>query len=437
MKRLLSCLLLGLCLLPAKAQNVDERIGGMLNASDWFALERELPTLKDSIQYPFLRVMAEALASMAFGRDDEAVTAIDTLIANYQQDIGFGNTMNMVLLKSQVEARRQNYAAAADIVGSFVSQVKAKAPQVDVSNAELQYKLCDIKRNVKPSTLERPAQDVAVEAAFDKIDLSALGDTTDRGYMLCIPASVNGRPYTAVFDTGSPTTFCSMDFARKVGARLFADTIPITGTALTHGFTGVIDSINVGSMTFRNAEVVVVDGDMVTDSLLQGDFVLGLDFMKLCGEVQFYPEEGKIVFPASLTPLPETGHNLYLTGTNGLRLEAYVNGERLDMSFDTGNSVTTFSKSYYDRHKQEIDSRGQRVTRLGGGVGSVSMNTVIILPPLALETGGDSVGLGKAGVYIEGNIAVLPGDGNAGLDIIQGCRKVTLNLKDLFLKIED
>ena len=426
-----------LCLLTAGAQRADERVGALLNSSDWFALEREYPALRDSVQTPFLKVMAEALTAVYFGRDDEAVVMIDSLVRNYQGDIGFGNTMNMVLLQAQTEARRQRYDRAAEIVGNFVSQVKAQTDQVDLSQPETALRLYGIRSKLPSSTLERPARDVAVSAELRKIDLSSLGDTTDRGFMLCIPASVNGKEYRAVLDTGCPTTFCSLDFARRVGARLLPDTIDVSGTGKTHGFFGVIDSISVGGMTFRNAEVVCVDDRVMTDSLLQGDFVIGLDFMRHCGEVQIYPEEGRVVFPAKLTPLPATGHNIYLTEANGLRLEAYVGGERLKMMFDTGNNTTTFSGSYYARHKQDIDKAGTRMTRLSGGIGKIGMKTLVMLPPLTLATGGTDVRLGKACVDKEANQTIAPDDGNAGLDVVLACRKAVLNLKDLFLKLEE
>lgn len=437
MKRLIIFLSLCLCLSVARAQTADERVGQLLNTSDWFALEREYPALRDSVHVPFLRVMAEALAAVYFGRDDEAVKAIDDLIANHQQEIGFDNTKNMVLIQAQTEARRQRYAKAAEIVGNFVSQVKAQTDQADLSQPEAALRLYGIRSKLPPSTLERPACDVVVEAEFREVDLSALGDTAKRGYTLCIPASVNGRGCRAVLDTGCPTTFCSLDYARKVGARLLPDTIDVNGAGRAHGFFGVIDSIRVGEIIFRNAEVVCVDDNMVMDALLTGDFVIGLDFMKLCGEVQFYPQEGRIVFPASPTPLPETGHNIYLTEDNGLRLEAYAGDERLKMMFDTGNHTTTFSASYYARHKQYIDKAGTRTTRLSGGIGKVGMKTLVLLPPLTVWTGGADVRLDKACVDFEPNHTLSPDDGNAGLDIIQNCWKATLNLKDLFLKIEN
>lgn len=92
MKKIISLALLCLSLLTARAQVADFLISDMLNKSDWFALEREYPALKDSVQMPFLRVMAEALLAVNFNRDDEAVSAIDTLIAKHQSYIGFDNT---------------------------------------------------------------------------------------------------------------------------------------------------------------------------------------------------------------------------------------------------------------------------------------------------------------------------------------------------------
>ena len=66
MKRFITLLLSVICLLTAKAQSVDERVGSMMTSSDWFELERELPTLKDSIQWPSIRLMAEALVAKGY-----------------------------------------------------------------------------------------------------------------------------------------------------------------------------------------------------------------------------------------------------------------------------------------------------------------------------------------------------------------------------------
>ena len=446
MKRFITLLLSVICLLTAKAQSVDERVGAMMTSSDWFELERELPALKDSIQWPSIRLMAEALVASNFNRDDEAVSLIDTLVAKHQAEIGFENTMNLVVLQSMIESRRGNYAKADDILNNFISQVKAQSPQTDISTAENSYKLIKAKRDFKPLSLTRPAGDVTINAAIRQygIDLikrfypSAKDDTTRRAYSLCLPVEINGKHYEALLDTGSPTTYCSMNFAREIGARISPDTTRVLGARMVNAFIGSIDSINIGPMTMHNAETIIVEGDFVTDSLFMGDFVIGLDFLMQCGEAQFYPKEGKIVFPERLTPLPPTGHNIYRNESNAIFLEAYVDGERCKFIFDTGHaSNLNFSKSYYDRHKLKLDKTGKKTEGFHGGVGYTGKYTYLMIPDVTVNVGGTDITFNKAAADYESVSSATPFDGNVGVGLIQNCRKATLNLRDLFLKIEN
>ena len=201
---------------------------------------------------------------------------------------------------------------------------------------------------------------------------------------------------------------------------------------------GIIDSINIGDLTFHDALTTIIDNnDCTGDNLQQYDIIIGLDFLKLCGEARFMPREAKIIFPATPTQLPGTGRNLLLSESDNLRLEAYVNGERCHFFFDTGNSITAFSKQYYERHKAEIDKTARKVTREGGGIGRNGMLTTLKLPPVTMTTGGSDVELEHVAVVLEGLAPVQIDDGNVGVNLIQDCRMATLNLKDLFLKIED
>ena len=446
MKRIIPLLLSFICLLTAKAQSVDERVGAMMTSSDWLELERKLPTLKDSIQWPSIRLMAEALVAANFNRDDEAVSLIDTLLSKHQAEIGFESTMNLIILQSMIESRRGNYAKAADILGNFISQVKTHAPQTDISAAENIYKHMYAKRNFKPTSLTRPAGDITINATIkqdstiiERFYPSAKYDTTRRTYSLIIPVEINGKHYDALLDTGSPTTYCSMNFARKVGAHISPDTTSAFGVKRVDSFIGMIDSINIGPMTLQNAETTIVDGDLVTDSLLiMADFVIGLDFLTLCGEAQFYPNEGKIIFPERLTPLPPTGHNIYRNESNSIMLEAYVNGERCKFIFDTGHvSNINLSKSYYDKHKHKLNKIGKKTEGYLGGVGYVGQCSYLNIPNVTLTIGSTDITMNNAKANIDSTSPFTPFDGNVGIGLIQNCRKATLNLRDLFLKIEN
>ena len=43
--------------IPVFSQSADERIGTLINQSDWFGLEENYPILKDSMQVDFLKLM--------------------------------------------------------------------------------------------------------------------------------------------------------------------------------------------------------------------------------------------------------------------------------------------------------------------------------------------------------------------------------------------
>ena len=99
--------------------------------------------------------------------------------------------------------------------------------------------------------------------------------------------------------------------------------------------------------------------------------------------------------------------------------------------------ITALSLKYYGRHKDEIDRTARKVTRKGGGIGFGGMLTTLKTQPLTLSTGGADVTLEHVAVPLANLAPIQIDDGNVGVNLIQDCRKATLNLKDLFLKIEN
>ena len=58
--------------IPVFSQSADERIGILINQSDWFGLEENYPILKDSMQVDFLKLMSEIMIDYNFNRPDKA-----------------------------------------------------------------------------------------------------------------------------------------------------------------------------------------------------------------------------------------------------------------------------------------------------------------------------------------------------------------------------
>ena len=78
--------------IPVFSQSADERIGTLINQSDWFGLEENYPILKDSMQVDFLKLMSEIMIDYNFNRPDKAISGIRKLLTNHQNEIG-GSTL--------------------------------------------------------------------------------------------------------------------------------------------------------------------------------------------------------------------------------------------------------------------------------------------------------------------------------------------------------
>ena len=96
------------------AQKADIRIGELLNKSDWFTLVDEYTALKDSIQTPFLKTMAEAMIYQNFNQPEKAIDAINELLTLYKNEIGEQNVINFTALKSRLLAEMGRYKESAE-----------------------------------------------------------------------------------------------------------------------------------------------------------------------------------------------------------------------------------------------------------------------------------------------------------------------------------
>ncbi len=79
------CLLVSLSI---QAQNVDVRVGQLVNESNWFGLEQTLKTTPADSISPFLRQLATAMTHHYFNRPDSACTVLADLLNNHQQELG-------------------------------------------------------------------------------------------------------------------------------------------------------------------------------------------------------------------------------------------------------------------------------------------------------------------------------------------------------------
>lgn len=110
-----------------KAQEADQKIGLLINNSDWFTLEEKYPILRDEMQSEMLKKLSEAMTGLYFNRPEAAMKAIDWLLTNAQEEIGFDNTSNLILAKCMTLSEQGRYEESIEILEGFLEQISAFA----------------------------------------------------------------------------------------------------------------------------------------------------------------------------------------------------------------------------------------------------------------------------------------------------------------------
>lgn len=262
-----------------------------------------------------------------------------------------------------------------------------------------------------------------------------------RGVLMFVPVQIGGKEYRFIFDTGAGSTFVSQRFADEIGVRIISDSTMINNSMEggAYGKSGIIDSMNIGDITFKNPILTISPLNPAVDSVYQVDAVLGADFMRLVGEVNIYPHQGKIVFPVKQTPLPSTGKNMLLLN-GGMRLRLYSGKERLNFVFDTGNVRGDLFNAYYAKHKERIEKEGVKDTILVGGFGFVDNREILRLKSVPMRIGDTSFYMESISVEFDGNdqgIDKTGEDGALGMDFIQLFGKIVINFKDMFVDVDN
>lgn len=417
----------------ARAQRADMRVGELLNTGDWFTLEQEYPSLKDSVQTPMLRLMSEALLGYYFNRYDETAACVDSLLHHHQAELGLGNITSMLFVKAAVESRKGNYAAAADMLKDFASQLRTQGVEMDYAQIDMVARHYNLFRNCPNILVKRPNGDAVIPMTNDSIVLKIENDTVPRGTVIHVPVTIGGKEYRAIFDTGAGSTFMSASFAKKTGVRTIADSLLIQGSSQIYGQLGIIDSLTMGDITVRDIPVTI-NPDTTLSRIVDTDLIIGADIMTQLGEIQIFPHDGKIVVPAQFTPKPASGSNMYSDNFAPM-IKGEYNGKTYGFFFDTGNGTAALSYKFYEKNKAEIDAKAKRVRRLTGGIGAVEERDMLQLPSWTFSFGGRDVTFRDICVTLENN-RLLPYAGNIGMALVNRFNKVTVSFKDCFVLFE-
>lgn len=415
-------------MLKLAAQGTDEYISNLVNNGDWFALDEVYSEKKNEIQSEMVRRLSEVMLYAHFNRPDMAVERLDTLLTNHQHELGLDNVYNLIALKSQLYAAQGFYQDAAENCTHFLNQLDAfNIPRDSFpTHLFLEKYYGEIGFIPKPEVI-RPAHDVEIPLSVKDVG---------SGKLIYIPVTVKGKEYRFVFDTGASFTFISEQLAKEMDLFTMNNPVEIKGFGKGYGKSGVIDSMQIGNVVFKNAVIFVGESSEGVTPVFEADAVLGLDFLRLIGEAQLFPKEEKLVFPYKQSKLPKTGRNLMIDN-NQPYLKCYSGRERLVFHLDAGNVNADLYYPYYMAHKEMVEKKGTKDTLLAGGFGGTKTIEVYRLPQIALKVGKKKFKLKNVPVSTQKVTEIQQKeDGALGMDFFLQFKKVILNFDQMFVEVK-
>ena len=424
------------------AQQPDQRIGELINTEDWFGLDKEYPLLKDSIQTPFLKVVAEAMIARNFNKKQRALECLNELLANHQSDLGAG-VFNFIILRAQLLEEMGRYAEAADFIKYVFDQLKGQGVTQGLDAMEYYYQHVNVLRELPALSLSRPNHDVSVPFTLKELKPKRIEswmrkkeerNPDTKSVLITIPVTLHGETIPFHFDTGAGTTFVSEKFVREKGLPLIGDTVVYTGKS--KGLRTFIDSLQIGEITVRNivAGVGLEKESELLDLVGVGP-ILGRDVIAAIGETQICMDDSTVLFPLETSPLPAYGRNMLYNS----HVEATADGEKLRLLFDTGNASNNacyLSAAYYNSHREVVDKVATTDTISGGGYGIAGAREMKVIRPFCLSIGNMPIQLVEAVVDEESALADEYCHGNIGIAAVLQHRKTIINFRDMFVTFE-
>ena len=410
-----------------QAQNAGMRVSELINSSDWFTLEREYSLLKDSIQYDYVRLMAEAMLAQNFNREAEAVDLFRTLINSYQQQIGGSNvalSLTEIILGNY--ERLGMYSTAAEKAANLIEQIKASNAPIDYSRlADIHKRNLSLKKYDAPSVVFNNSKDISIPFTMECTDTLLFDNQNPVSNRYYIPVTVHGKEYQFMFDTGATTTYFSKRFADLIG-------VEFVGYSSKYGDYFYLDSLQLGNITCENIIGMAHNGTPI-DSVATVDAVIGMDILQRLGEIQIDNKKRCLVIPSRYTPVPKYGKNLRNIGFS-YYVKATDSTGLLNVFLDSG-AETGFTYNYFIKHNDEFSQlRGTKELTIGGVDGFYS-TMAILVPSVKFEVCGMDVNMQD--VYVPYmNSHHQTDDIVLGVDFFQQYDKIILNFKNMFMLIK-
>ncbi|MDE7347632.1 MAG: retroviral-like aspartic protease family protein [Muribaculaceae bacterium] len=337
MKKLLIAILLALASLSSFAQSADDKVGDMMNNSQWFELRDFLNTTTDSVT-PFLKDFAEAMLAHFFNKPEEAVKLSSALINSGNLDLG--NVLSVSQLMAIDMGTLGKNESAALMLTQIVNQTKQYLDSATIAIFDNQIERHKALSKYNPY---RIVNNFGVHSVPMKIDTLTMVESQPPIMVAYLTdCQINGNQCDIRFDTGAGVNVISSQKANEMGLKMLNASMVAGGTRDVAGVPiAIADSICLGNVTIYDVPFLVLDirtgHDTLDVQLQRTDIVIGYEVMNALRNVKLdFENSCLMVSDKSFVPAFEKP-NMMIANGNQIVVQGNVNGYPMLIDPDCGD----------------------------------------------------------------------------------------------------
>jgi hypothetical protein len=400
---------------------IKAKLNALLNEKEFFKLEQQLNSSKDSIDDD-QRLYFQAFLDNAFNRNEASVRTIDTLLNDYSSSLTDSSKAALQLLQGDCYFKLFQYAKAAQcdslILGSYAKSLDSNQVN-DIKNDLL---IRNALRFIAPQRTSI-TRNTNIQWTRDEIGL------------IEIPVKHDTTTYSCIFDTRANISSISKTYAIKLGLKMldvsYDEGSGITGIKFKTGL-GIADSLYIGDILIRNVVFQVMPDSTlyIAPVNFSLNVIIGFPVINQLREIHIFKDGWMII------PQLETASELHNFALNGLDpvISLLTDKDTLCFNFDLGATTTDFYYAFFEKYKQRILKEGRKTIAQFGGAGGVLKKEVYVMPHTELFLGNKKVVLDSTDVLTQ---EIFPGEkmyGNIGNDFTSQFSELVLNFDKMYIK---
>lgn len=376
------------------AQSADEKVGEMMNNSQWFELREYLQTENDSVS-PFMANFAKAMLAHFFNNPKSAVESSQALIKDFSEDLGIGNILSVSQIIATNQSKLGENTQAAHTLSQILDTTKQFLDSISILSFNNQINRYYELSKFSPYRVSKKFPEVSLPIKLDTAVI--IKDKPTNIKVFLTDCEINEKGCDIIFDTGAGMNVISTRLAKEMGLKFLDTQMSAYGLNYVHNIPlAIADSLKLGDITIYDVPFLVLDitsGHETLDAQLSNiEIVIGFEVMNALRHLKLdFKNSCLMLSDKSFVP-NNTQPNMMIANGQQLIVKGLVSNNPILMALDTGDgSFGIFFCNSWQFMKSYITPDQKPTDAVFGGSGGFDKVSLYRIKDIPLTIGNNSI----------------------------------------------